>query len=268
MFALIEAAKREKGTFAERLRRSVSGYRGVIAYSERILSLPLFHVVIEQAPPESRRAQKRIDEAVNILLRRNITRLCFREDFLFREKFLNAGFCELDDGFLRRLMAGEIAAKAAEGENKTAVLYSRRFSSLESKALFDLCLNFRYVIAESERGGRDVFRRAEREFGIAPIEKLTEPGLKSADVAVLFAAPGRKLIFPQKCVVLALEPEVLNMVECAGYISKVEFSFPREVIGRIPDGYPREAIVSEATSFGLVKTDRIKVKNVETWRKP
>ena len=268
MFALIEAAKREKGTFTERLRRSFSGYRGVIAYPERILSLPLFHVVIEEAPPGSKQAQKRMEEAINILLRRNIKRLCFHENYSHREKFLTAGFSELDDGFLRRLRAGEIAAMAAGGENRTAALYSRRFSSLESKTLFDLCRNFRYVIAESERGGKEVFRRAEREFGIAPIEKLTEPGLKSADAAILFAAPKKRFVFSQKCAVLALDPEALNAVECTEYISKVAFSFPREVITRIPDGYPCEAIVSEATSFGLVKTDGIKVKNVDTSRKP
>lgn len=258
LFALIEPREAPRFSLFGRCVK----HKPVI-YTERVMSMPVLRMSVELASSGGRRNEKRIDEAAEYLLRRNIRHVLPREDFPFIESFVSRGFSVPDDGYLMKAKAGEIAS-AAVGLKKDAyaALYVRRFADEEKRALSALCRRFRFVMAQAQHGGRDALRQAEREYGIARISRLTDAGIKRADCAVLFSEPPEKLEFSDNCAVLALSEKAAGCVTGGRLVKNAEFYFPEGF--KVPAGYPAAGIISAAAELGLVQIAEISVKSVET----
>jgi len=232
---------------------------------ERIFSLPVLRLRLDEARRGGRRAEITAYAAAEFLRRTGCREILFREDFPFKEELAGFGFREPDDMFLRRVTAARAARFCTRDiENPCAAVYARRFIGPARSALLALCRDFRSVLAEAELEGQSAVRAAVRESGAAAVTRITEQGARRASVALLFAGPARRLRFSDDCTVIPLEEGAAERTAGGRLAVREEFIFPADMLRDIPLGYPPEPIVSAAVGSGVVRAGRISLKRLET----
>lgn len=263
MFAIIELCDPPRRSRVDRMNLFLRGYRGVAMMPEELLGMRAMRVCIETPIARKPNAlSKRIQIAMSALHQQKIRKLSFRNHFPYKQQFLRESFFEIESLFLFQTMAGEIAAKISGDGEKTAAFFARRVMEYEERALISLCANYRYVMLQVDEGGSAVSRNIRRKYGISVIDKPTDYQLNGADMALFFSPPRRKIILPDKCVAITVAKSNIEDVCYHQSVTGVTFRMPENLYDGLPEGIELEPILSEALLSGMIRSDNLKVLNV------
>ena len=247
MLVLVESETPEKG---KRCKAELCGDRiGRLSVLRLKLSVP--------SGIKERAVKKALKKAFSILERYPSAVLTFRDDFPFREAFLNAGFKETDLVYIIRKKAWEVILAAAEGRERVFVSIGS-LGETERDALVRLCQKFRYIELDAPEA---VFKPAAKRLAVLGVSPtVPKTGRSDADAALLFTRPRTEVSFSEKCAVLCL------CGVCGAFggraLEDVEFLPPESVSLNVPSGYDAAKIASYAAEKGVLNAGLINIAYV------
>lgn len=255
MLALIDAKIENRPSFAGRVKR-IFGHRKVDVAFERVLGSTVLRMTLcltEDAPADAELAFVRM-----LLAHYGIRNVCFSIDFPYKEQVCTGGVREINDNILSAKLAGEIACTGAK-KHDTAAIFAGRLTRESERALRLVCRKFRYVLAPGQ-GINRISAALREESGVSIVQNPTGKMLYSADAALFFTPPERKVMFCENCLVV---PTGEQSIAGVGYVIKagpVELSIPEQL--KIPEGFSPNALLSTALTDGRINESEIQLKSV------
>ena len=205
-----------------------------------------------------KRALKQILLKADGLLRgARVKEICFKNDFPYKQCFLELGYVEPCRDALLSAKAGEIAFRATQSHEsalisapglKRGVLWAADFFSTR----------FRYLAADLPAPDWDVLCARVEATGLSP-KHLGAMGESDADAAIFFGEPQKRVFLPCNCSVLFVGGKRPLTVAGGREIRSVHFSLPDRMKEDFPPGYPADVLLSRAIEAGTVQPSDVTV---------
>jgi hypothetical protein len=205
---------------------------------------------------KSRRREREFDALRGALESIYPRALCFSRDFPWREELINLGYREMSVAPLFESLMPRVAA-ALSKTGSTAAIVASRIGTVERRILDALCLNYRYVLADTRMGGR-VFDEYRRKLGLSVLP-LNPDTVARCDAAFFCAKSDMPLRLPDKCVAMAADDTALRGVTYNLRVRQLRYDVD---CGDLPGGFSRDEIVSAAIDCGAISASDIRLTGV------
>ena len=255
MLALVEA-RIEKVPAITRLRRRIAGDKRIIVAQENVLGMRAAVFTIFLTPRQAEKARK-YDALLEMMSRGGVNKVVFKDGFPAEAAVTDKGFPMADTLELWERKAAEIAYSGAKNR-RGALLITGRFGRKQAETAEKLSGLFRYVAVASDESCAGFCRRLCEKTGISVIERPGREAVLGSGAAVFFPGGGRVRL-ADGCLAVCGGKAPDNAEGDVSYACGASFSFS----GSTPEGYPKEAIISEALLEGAISDSDITVTAVK-----
>ncbi len=268
MFAFLELGVKPQKGFLKALSRFLRRDCGVDFNIKHFSGMPYMHVTAADLREFGDRIQKRQCFFIKEILRRNnIKELCFERDFPFKGELLKGQFREIAERTLNEAMMFEMAEYFSENGEKTAAVFSNRFTQKRRKMLFRLSEKFRFLLLCTAEDGYSLDKELRERCGVSPIFNPGKKRIFESELVLLFDSPDEEIVLAPDSAVIAADEAFLKSV-IGGKIFGIEsVSLPEKVKNELFGNMPVKQFVSEALRRGFISAEKIGVSGIcETGR--
>lgn len=229
----------------------------------RICGVRALCIVIPSAAERKKRLLARLcrTAAENAGMRGAVSAV-FSEGFSGKEFFAEAGIYEASLRPLYEKNAADIAYLAAKRHSCVSV-FAGSIMDTEREVIKSLAEKFRYVTLSTGDCRTALVRNIGMRLGASIIENNPGGMLERADAAVFFAPPRENTPLPEKCAALFLDGVRPENVTGGREIENVSFSAPDFVESALPEGFCREALLSQLLVNGAFGAEEIRAASAE-----
>lgn len=254
MLALVEA-RIEKVPAITRLRRRIAGDKRIFVAQENVLGMRAAVFTIFMTPRQAEK-QRKYDALMEMMNRGGINKVVFKDGFPSESAVTDKGFRMADTVELWERKAAEIAYSGAKNR-RGALLVTGRFGRRQEETAEKLSGLFRYVAVASDESCAGFCRSLCEKTGISVIERPGREAVLNSGAAVFFPGGG-SIRLSEECLAVCGGRAPDNVEGGVSYASGASFLFS----GSTPEGYPKEAIMSEALLAGAISDKDITVTGV------
>ena len=224
----------------------------------RAVGLTCAKLILRRPQTLGKTASRRVFSGIDELLHRaRITEMCFREDFPYKQRFIERGYKEQDRTALLAAKAGEITAAGAK-EGDVAFIFSLKLTSDVLRAAEILSTSFRYMTADIPPHCWSALCTSVERFGLSP-KSLGSTGEAEVSAAVFFDVPQRHIFLPGKCRTLFVRERRPITVAGGRETRSIKFSIPEKMKDSFPPGYQADRLLSYAIAAGVISARDIEV---------
>ncbi len=208
--------------------------------------------------------KRRLRRAARLMERAGVRRALFPEGFSETGLFESCGVQAAQDGYLRTVMAAEIARRMMDAQGfaptETCVaLIGDAMTPALRRTLMELALRVRYTLLSAGGGGGESCSVLRREYGVSVLRNAGEEQLRRADVVLTFgkASPCGK----EGCLWLPFG-EVTKAEGYENALRRVTCLASPAIEAALPDGCSRSALLSVLLELGAVRPNELEVAEV------
>ena len=194
-----------------------------------------------------------------------VRRVCFSKGCKLKSFFPLPGIELMDEERLYEEMAADMGKRVAKKEYDTAAFFAGVLSLSRERALRELCMDFRYIVTELGDAAKNrIYENMRSKFGVSPVYRKEKNGKISADIAIIFTIPPKRVDFSDNCVIISqISYERLReKLNFSRKITDIEYSIADNNFGEIHPDFPRNIIISEALKQGRISKKDIVIEKI------